>query len=498
MIYILKNYSKSVSIVSGMLSGLVYAPTYFTFLWINITVLTLLIHFSKTYKEAFILGFLFGFGHFLTSIYWVSFAINVYAEAFWWFIPIALLGLPLILAFFIGFSSSIARFGKDSIFFPIVFAVTWIIFEYVRSFIFTGFPWNLAGYSLSFSLTLIQIASKISIYGISFIIIYIFSGFAFYFIGKKQDFKIHVFLSFIIIIIQVCFGAYRIEHYPTKFTNHKVRIVQASIKQEDKWDEEKLINNLNKHIELSEINNGFNPDIILWPESAIPFLINLKPVRQSVSDFLSYGQILVSGSILQDGNRSFVSLTGINQYSDLIFSYQKKHLVPFGEYIPLKKFIPMKKITNGFQDFSSGDTPHIISWKDLKIRPLICYEVIFPDEIMADNKNSDLLINITNDAWYGNIGPYQHLDIAKMRSIETGLPMIRAANNGISAVIDSVGRIVNKTNLNEITFIDSYMPNKLKIAIHSNSSKYITLLLIIVSIIVFIFINKKFIILLNN
>jgi apolipoprotein N-acyltransferase len=498
MIDILKKYSLSISLLSGMLSGLVYAPTYFTFLWLGITLLALLIHFSRTYKEAFIFGFLFGFGHFLTSIYWVSFAINVYAEQFWWFIPIALFGLPFILAFFIGFSSAIARFGKDSIFFPLFFALAWIIFEYIRSFIFTGFPWNLAGYSLSFSLTLVQIASKISLYGISFIIIYIFSGFAFYFIGKKQDFKIHIFLSFFILAIQVYFGIQRIKSNPTEFTNHKIRIIQASIKQEDKWDEEKLINNLNKHIALSETNNGFNPEIILWPESAIPFLINLKPVRQYVSGFLSYGQILVSGSILQDGIKRFVSLAGINQYSDLVFSYQKKHLVPFGEYIPMKKLIPMKKITNGFQDFSSGDKDHIISWKDLKIRPLICYEVIFPDEIRVDNRNSDLIINITNDAWYGNIGPYQHLDIAKMRSIETGLPMIRAANNGISAVIDAVGRIVEKTNLNEVTFIDSYIPKKLKATIYGNSKKHITLLLTIINIIVFIFINKKFIILLNN
>jgi apolipoprotein N-acyltransferase len=424
----------------------------------------------------------------------------IYSNDFWWFVPIALIGLPIILANFIGFSSLIARYSKDSRFFALIFAISWILFEYIRSFIFTGFPWNLAGYSLSFSYIPIQIISKIGIYGLSFCIIYIFSGFVFYFINKKNEFKQHIIISFILISVIIIFGIYRVNKYPTEFTNHKIRIIQASIKQEDKWSREKLIDNLNKHMILSETDNGFTPEIILWSESAIPFPINRFEVREHIAKSLKTNQILVTGAILEndqchdvDTCKIFVSFAGIDKEGKMIFSYEKKHLVPFGEYIPFKHLLPVKikKITNGFTDFSPGQKNNIISWNNLKIRPLICYESIFPDEIFATNQNSDVLINITNDAWYGNVGPYQHLDISRMRSVETGLPMIRAANNGISAIIDPIGRMVKQTSLNEIGILDGYIPKKLQNSVPGSNQKKFNLLLLIILIFVRILTKSK-------
>ncbi len=482
-------YPRSVSLISGLISGFVYAPTYFIFLWFGITILSLSIYFSRNYKQAFIVGFLFGFGHFLASLYWVSFAIMVYANDFWWFIPIALVGLPIILANFIGLTCLIAWHAKDSRCFAIIFAIIWVLFEYLRSFIFTGFPWNLAGYSLSFSYIPIQIISKISIYGLSFCIIYIFSGFIFYFIAKKEDFIRHIIISILLIFTIIVFGIYRANKHQTLFTQHKVRIVQASIKQEDKWTQRKLIDNLNRHLDLTETNNGFDPHIILWSESAVPFPINDSEVRKYISHALKDNQILMTGAILENDKCSntelckmFVSLTGLNKEGDIIFSYEKKHLVPFGEYVPFKNLLPIKKITNGFTDFSPGQKDNIISYNNIKIRPLICYESIFPDEIFATNQNSDLLVNVTNDAWYGDVGPYQHLDISKMRSVETGIPMIRVANNGISAIIDPIGRIIKQTSLNEIGIIDGYIPEKLNDNIPNNNQKKMNLLLVIIAI----------------
>ena len=492
IVYLLNKYPKSICLISGLFSGLVYSPTYLIFLWFGVSLLSTCVYFSKTYKEAFLFGFLFGFGHFLSSIYWVSIAISVYADDFWWFIPIALFGLPLILAFFIAFSTCFARFWRGSRLFSIMFAVFWVIFEYLRSFIFTGFPWNLAGYSLSYSLVLIQITTKISIYGLSFYIIYIFSGFSFYFINKTKEFKRHIFIVLILILIQVFFGIYRVNTYPTQLTNHKVRIIQPSIAQEDKWSQEKLVDNINHHIKLSNINNGFSPDIIVWSESAVPFIINKKEVRKYITEFLTQDQILITGSISESNltndsdNKKFVSFNGLNNNGDILFSYEKRHLVPFGEYVPLKNFLAIKKITYGFEDFSKGRSSHIVNAKNLKIRPLICYEAIFPDEVLSTNKDTDLLINITNDSWFGNIGPYQHFDITRMRSVETGLPMIRSANNGISAIIDPIGRVVKTTSLNEIGVLDGYIPHKLQNQLNTNIHNYINLLLIIINIIVLI------------
>jgi apolipoprotein N-acyltransferase len=495
---IINTYPKFITLLSGLLSGFVFAPTYFIFLWVTIVVLCLSIHNSKSYKETFFLGFLFGFGHFLTSIYWVSLAIMVYIDDFWWFIPIALFGLPLILGIFIGFTTISSIFATNTRFFALIFAINWTIFEYIRSFILTGFPWNLAGYSLSFSYIPLQIVSKISIYGLSFCIIYIFAGLSFLFVDKIKEFKKHLIISFLLILIIIFYGLYRSNKYPTEFTNHKIRIVQASIKQEDKWKNENLLNNLNLHIELSNIKNGFSPDIILWSESAVPFLINDINIRKHISKLLSNEQIIITGSV-SDNNQChnsetcqlFVSMTGIDNNANIIFAYNKRHLVPFGEYVPLKNLILIKKITHGFMDFSPGTKDHILSWKDLKIRPLICYEAIFSDEVIVTNQNADLLVNTTNDAWYGNIGPYQHFDIAKVRSIETGIPMIRVANNGISAIIDPIGRTTKSTLLNQVGILDGYIPKKLSDSVISNNMKYKNLLLIFFTIIVILFIKKK-------
>ncbi len=182
-------------------------------------------------------------------------------------------------------------------------------------------------------------------------------------------------------------------------------------------------------------------------------------------------QILITGSVSDNNKKEeeieiYSSMVGLNKdsyHNFAVFEYHKSHLVPFGEYMPLRKIIPFKKITHGLVDYTPGKKESIYLQKfNLNILPLICYESIFPNEVIASNKNADIIINITNDAWYGNSsGPYQHFQISKMRTIENGLPMIRASNNGISAFIDPLGRVLKQTKLNDITIIDSFIPKKL-------------------------------------
>ncbi len=196
---------------------------------------------------------------------------------------------------------------------------------------------------------------------------------------------------------------------------------------------------------------------------------NIKPVlKEILSVFANDGQILLTGGVSDntktgDDVELYSSLIGVNSSADKVFEYYKSHLVPFGEYIPLKNILPLKKITHGLMDYTEGKRKsEIIKKFDLAVWPLICYEAIFPYEVKISNKNIDVIINVTNDTWYGNSsGPYQHFEISRMRAIENGLPMLRVANNGISAFIDPVGRVLEKTALDEVTIIDNYIPQKL-------------------------------------
>jgi apolipoprotein N-acyltransferase len=198
-------------------------------------------------------------------------------------------------------------------------------------------------------------------------------------------------------------------------------------------------------------------------------------------------QILITGAIgttLKDGSqKQHVGMYGLDHLGKIIFEYEKIHLVPFGEYIPLKKLLPIQKLSKSIMDldYSPGEINRTFLLGNLKAIPLICYEIIFSEEVRSRNHLADLIINITNDAWYGNSsGPYQHFRIAQMRAVENGIPVLRVANNGISAIIDPLGRIIMQTKLDEETYIDGYIPNKLtKSTIFASSPQLIFLFLLV-------------------
>jgi apolipoprotein N-acyltransferase len=183
-----------------------------------------------------------------------------------------------------------------------------------------------------------------------------------------------------------------------------------------------------------------------------------------VSSFLAPDQILLAGAVSVDQlkGKNYVGLYGVTSDGALNLEYHKIHLVPFGEYVPLGKNLPIKKLTYGLPDYSSGETAQEFIVKSLKVTPIVCYEVIFSDEVRQRSLDTDLLVNVAYDTWFGkSSGPYQHYYIARMRAVENGVPLIRSANNGISAIIDPVGRILQKADLDSYTILDGYIPNKL-------------------------------------
>ena len=464
---LLMSSPKLLCLISGMVSGLVFAPVFFVLGLFGIAIICHYIQTSSSFRESCFLGFIFGFGHFLTSIYWISIGVSIYIDEFWWVIPFALFGLPIILACFISSACSISWLFRNNSYYQLIFCINWVFFEWLRSWIFTGLPWNLLGYALSFSEILIQPASIMGILGLSFIVVYISSSFYHYFTRQYNELKISLFTSTLIIFTIVIYGALRLQNNPTNFSNIRVRLVQPSIQQIAKWDIEEFWNNLNLHIELS--SSAGNPDLIIWSESAMVASYKHPIIRAKLLDMLrETGSILITGGITDnnkkgDDMRLYTTLYAIDRGGDILFEYHKSHLVPFGEYIPFKSILPLKKITHGFLDYTEGDGKLVQLDKfNLSIKALICYESIFSAEALVSNKKSNIIINVTNDAWYGkSSGPYQHLHIARMRSIENGIPMIRVANNGITAIIDPIGRIIKKLDLNTIDYIDENIPNKL-------------------------------------
>lgn len=441
--------------IFGLLSGLAFPPLYLIiFLPISFYYLLEKINNSSSYKNAFLNGLIFGFGYFLLQFYWICFSMMVDLKSFFWLIPITISMVPLICSLFISCSTLllyyfIKKFNiKNKIIITLIFSILFIFFEYLRSFIF---PWNLFAYIVGFSNTLMQLVSilNIYIYGIILIFLLSFSYVFFNYQNKKitfnKEYKKYIILYLAILFFIITFGIFRLNNAQVKKFNIGIKLVQANIKQNLKWDKNEKVNNLRKHINMS---NSKDANIIIWSESSIPYILN----KDSYIDFLT-DKILVTGAI-----RAEIKDKKINKLWNSIFVfnngkvsdyYDKQVLVPFGEYIPFSKYLPfIKKITNGAIDFSSGNSNKNIVINNIKFNPIICYEIVFPNYVKNKNKNADIILNLTNDGWFGiSSGPYQHFVATQFRAVENKTPVIRVSNSGITAYIDEYGRVVKKLDL---------------------------------------------------
>lgn len=467
------SYRRFAPFLFGALLSSCFAPLFFYPSLIAIGLFAFQIRKAESYKEAFWIGYFFGFGFFLAGLYWICIGVSVYISQFWWAIPFALFGLPCFLGFYFAFLGYCSFFFAKKPFFINSFSCLWIIFELLRTYLFTGFPWNLIGYSMAFSDEVIQSASIVGIYGIGLIVVLSFANIYYLLEASYSKFSINLGMLLVIWGSIFYYGNYRLTANPTAYTSTKVRLVQPSIAQTDKWTMELFWSNFNLHKELSTENHtNFVPDLIIWPESAVILQPTFVKVYNALKSVVSDSNaILITGGVTDNfsdpsrsDNKMFASIYAIDQKGQLAFDYHKSHLVPFGEYVPLSSFLPISKLTPGDIPYSPGPSGEVVNLSryNLQIRPLLCYEIIFPGEVLMDNRKADVILNLTNDAYYGNSsGPYQHFYMAKLRAVENGLPIIRVANNGISGIIDSVGRVVVNTNINDITYIDGNIPVKL-------------------------------------
>ncbi len=457
------------AIVSGVLFVLASPPfDLYPLAWFALLPLLVAIY-EKNLKVSFLLGSLAGLVSFLGTIYWVFHSVYFYGN-----IPVVLsLLIVLLLCTYLGlytglFSMSFTFFLKGSRF-PALFIipVLWVTLELIRTYAFTGFPWSSLGYSQYKFLPIIQISDITGVYGVSFLVAGL-NGLLFdvAVLWPRRSSRMPLFapglmtigiiIYILIIIISLIYGSWRMN---SEEGGHKIKvsIIQGNIEQMKKWDKRfrKEVIDTYKRLSLKALDDS--PDIIVWPESALPFVYGYEPslterflkFQKRLGNYLLFGSVVVKD--MKNG-RPLLSNSAIllSPEGKVISIYDKIHLVPYGEYVPLRRFFPfIDKLVVGIGDFVAGKEYVVMKTPFAEIGNLICYEIIFPGLVRKFvNRGANVLVTITNDAWFGRTSaPYQHFSMAVFRAVENRVPVIRAANTGISGFIDTRGEIKKKSDI---------------------------------------------------
>jgi apolipoprotein N-acyltransferase len=439
---------------------------------------------TASLKAAFGAGWWMGFGYFLAGLWWIGSALLVEADKFAWALPLAVVALPAALAVVPGAGFALARLiwspGPLRIF-ALAFGLG--AAEWARGLLFTGFPWNDLGMALGVNLALAQTASLVGLHGLTFLTIAIFAAPAT--LWRVNDSRFNpapTIVAALALVLIAAFGEFRLMA-PASATipGVKLRLIQPNVAQDDaSFGPENKQAILRRYFDLSE--RATSPDRsgirdvthLIWPESAFPFILAHDPLALSeIVDFLRDGATLITGAARrEDGDgppRYFNSIEIVGRDGLSAQRYDKQHLVPFGEYVPFASLLEQAHITQmvdipgGFEPGSGRRILHIPGLPDAM--PLICYEAIFPIEfgdLLSGAGRPGWLLNVTDDAWFGlTPGPYQHFAQARLRAIELGLPLVRDANTGISAVLDGFGREIAVAPLGAEGVVDAELPKAL-------------------------------------
>ena len=457
-------------IVWAVISGLLLIPSFapvdlYPFAWIALIPLLVSLK-GKDKRAAFSLGMISGFVYFVGTVYWISHSMRVYG-----YLPVAatvavMVVLCLYLALYVGSFSILFNIVKDRSQVPasVIVPVLWVSLEFLRTYALTGFPWSVLGYSQYRFLTMIQIADITGIYGVSFLVAAT-NGMLYDVVSYRLDkagqpltarWPVVLSISFTAILITAAalYGAVKLAD---KENNRKIRasVIQANIPQDQKWDRRFQEHVISQYKRLTVKASSDSPDIIIWPESALPFVFAYEQVlTEDILQFQKQSDShLIVGSVTgksgEEGRRRLAnSAVLISPGGSVLSVYDKIHLVPFGEYVPLGQYFPfIKKMVVAVGDFVPGKEYVVMNTPFARIGNLICYEIVFPGFVREFvEKGADVLVTITNDAWFGRTSaPYQHFSMAVFRAVENRVPVIRSANTGISGFIDDRGRILNSS-----------------------------------------------------
>jgi len=461
--------------LTGALSALAFEPV---LLWpsllLGYAALVLLLDGAagapRKSRAAFFTGWAFGFGQFLLGLHWVGYAFLVDADAHAWQIPLVALLLPGGLALFPALASfAYARFRPEGIARIFLFTFLFAAVEFLRGHMLTGFPWNVAAYGWGASLALLQSASIIGAYGLSLLTLLFGASLA---LIPERKSLLPAAMTILFLVLWTG-GLARLAYADNATVDGvRLRIVQPDVPQSEKYVPQYVLRNWQRLIELSRVRAGARPTHIIWPEAAPPFVLTNEPVALIQIGELTAGHTaLLTGAVRVD-NRPDGSRALYNSFyvfapdGHRVATYDKFHLVPFGEYMPFQKIMDewgLTKITGGVGGFAAGAGPRTIQIPGAPpASVLICYEIIFPGEVEGAMR-PQWLVNVTDDSWFGpGAGPLQHFLTARVRAIEEGLPIARAANTGISAMIDAYGRVRAQLSLGTQGALDAPLPIALR------------------------------------
>ena len=467
---------------------------FFTFSFLLFLVTVLKKKIESKYREKklnyyfFYLGCSFGFGFFLFGNYWITISLT-HDDNFKILIPFALILVPLFLSLFFGLAIFIAGpYAEKKISYIFLFSVFFSALEFLRGNLLTGFPWNLISYTWSWSLETIQVLNLIGTYSLSLISITFFCT-PFLFIQNKIFVKniIYSLILTFIFAIHYGLGSQKINNEIFDYdTNLNVKIVSPSFSLDDFKDQSE-IERIKQLIKISSPEK-LKKTIFIWPEGIFyeSYLRNIKDYEDLFFKNFSENHLIILGINNISKSKYFNSLVILNHKLEVKSLYNKINLVPFGEFLPLEKLLSnfgLKKITRGYNSFSAGNTRKEINlgskFYNKKIIPLICYEIIYSGKIKKKNQFPDLVVNISEDAWFGeSIGPKQHFSKAVYRAIEEGIFIARSANKGISAFINPNGKVVKSLNMGEVGNLELNFPNFNKTTLFSNYGNKIFYLII--------------------
>ena len=430
--------------------------------------------FLRRLSPAFRIGWFFGFGYFVGGLWWLGNALLVEADDYAWALPLAMLGLPAFLALYYGLAAAIARLlWSDGMGRIAALAFAFGVGEWLRGTLFTGFPWNAIGYGAMPVPLLMQSAGLVGIATINALAVFVFAAPAL--IGTRRGRIPGLTLAVLLFAAHVGYGYYALHVIPAPEGQATVvRLIQPVIDQAMKLDDSARVEIFERHLALSTAKpagEGKRPDIVVWPETSIPFILTDNPdALVRIADALEDDQVLIAGAVRTESAgsgkapRYYNSIYVIDGKGQIVAAADKVHLVPFGEYMPFEEVfesLGVAAVAAMPGGFSAAREHQLLTAAGKGFYPLICYEAIFPSEINASAEEAAALLNVTNDAWFGNTpGPYQHFLQARVRAIERGLPLIRAANNGISALVDARGQVQTGIAYDIPGFVDATLPGR--------------------------------------
>ena len=466
--------------------------------------------------DSFRIGYFSGMIHFATLVYWIIPCLKTYGM-----IPLYLSLIILFLfaaylsLFTAGFTVTLNRICRDTKMLFLIAPTLWVAFEYIRAHLFTGFPWELIGYSQYRILPVIQIADVLGVYGVSWLVA---MGncivFLIYLSLSGQKWREHMISKKQVVVSLACFtilfslvwgyGMRRIDSItaaaaaaPTK----RISVIQGNIGQQMKWDPAFQLSTIDRYIALSRQEAEAKPHLVVWPETAMPFYFGYNaPLTKRVftgiqpthADYIISSPAFVrKENRVEYRNRAFMIVASRKEISG---TYDKAHLVPFGEYVPLKKWLPfLGKLVAQVGDFSAGKKGATLEWGGHRIGMLICYELIFPYLSRENTRNgANLLVNITNDAWYGRTSaPYQHFSMAVFRAVENRRAMARSANTGISGFVDPTGKIIAASPIFEKAALTAQIPLMNISTIYTRFGDWFSLICVVISVCVILYTIRR-------